>query len=65
MWPDFSIANSAVYIDVAIVASGLKALKEYDSQADHCADHQCGEGNERPGWRGFAIRFHLDETKAA
>ena len=61
MWPDFSIANSAVYIDVAIVASGLKALKEYDSEADH----QCGEGNDRPGWRGFAIRFHLDETKAA
>lgn len=65
MWPDFSIANSAVYIDVAIVAPGLKALKQYDSQSDHCADHQCGEGKNRPGWRGFAIRFRLYETKAA
>ena len=65
MWPDFSIANSAVYIDVAIVAPGLKALKQYDSQSDHCADHQCGKRKNRQGWRGFAIRFRLDETKAA
>ena len=64
MWLDFSIANSAVYIDVAIVALGLEALKQYDSQADHRAEHQCGEGKNRPGWRGFVIRFRLDETKA-
>ena len=41
-----------------------EALKQYDSQADHRAEHQCGEGKNRPGWRGFVIRFRLDETKA-
>ena len=53
-----------MYVDVAIVALGLEALKQYDSQADHRAEHQCGEGKNRPGWRGFVIRFRLDETKA-
>jgi len=58
-------ATLSVYIDVAVVTPGFKTLKYYDSQPDHYADHQSGEGKNRPGWRGGIVRLRLDEAKAA